>query len=106
MKILHPVRNRLPMGLREPHRQAKIAARMQVFPCEEYGGRRRAWLPRGRPRPLFVLPRGKIRKSGLCFRIMLAWPDGEIRLGGRVGANKCAGKSGFGPACWRGRTER
>lgn len=31
MKNLHPVRNRLPMGLREPHRQAKIAARMQVF---------------------------------------------------------------------------
>lgn len=31
MKNLHPVRNRLPMGLRKPHRQAKIAARMQVF---------------------------------------------------------------------------
>ena len=31
MKILHPVRNRLPMGLREPHRQAKIAARTQGF---------------------------------------------------------------------------
>lgn len=31
MKILHPVRNRLPVGLREPHRQAKIAARTQGF---------------------------------------------------------------------------
>ena len=31
MKNLHPVRNRLPIGLREPYRQAKIAARMQVF---------------------------------------------------------------------------
>ena len=36
MKNLHPVRNRLPVGLREPHRQAKIAARMQVFHIAVY----------------------------------------------------------------------
>lgn len=36
MKNLHPVRNRLQMGLRKPHRQAKIAARMQGFHIAVY----------------------------------------------------------------------
>lgn len=33
---MHPVSKRLPMGLCEPHRQAKIAAPMQVFHIAVY----------------------------------------------------------------------
>lgn len=41
MKILHPVSNRLPMGLREPHRQAKIAARTQGFHVVVYAAEKK-----------------------------------------------------------------
>ena len=38
---MHPVRNRLTIGLREPRRQAKIAARMQGFHIAVYADEKR-----------------------------------------------------------------
>ena len=62
------------------------------------GGRRNKAFP-GARRQQRRRPREKIR-------LVLAWPDGDIRHFRERGANKGAGRAGKSGSCWRGRTEK